>query len=223
MRLPFSNDQFYSVFRDYNTAVWPVQIALILLAISALALVVLGYRNSGRWISLILSLLWLWMAVVYHGIFFSRINPAAYVFAFLFLAGSALFGWYGFIQGRMSFQPLRAGVAMLGWSLVLYAMVVYPASLYAAGHHFPWIPTFGLPCPTTLFTIGLLVFLRRPFPRIILVVPILWCAIGAQAAFLLGVPQDLGLLVAAVVGVTLFIRGKRPPETATQGPMADQP
>jgi hypothetical protein len=76
------------------------------------------------------------------------------------------------------------------------------------------MPTFGLPCPTTLFTIGLLACLVPPYPRSTLVVPVLWCLVGAQAAFLLGVPQDLGLLVAAAVGAFLIVRARRLPGPA---------
>jgi hypothetical protein len=63
-----------------------------------------------------------------------------------------------------------------------------------------------LPCPTTLFTIGMLAFLLPPYPRSPLIVPVLWCLVGVQAALLLGVHQDLGLLVAAVVGIALMMR-----------------
>lgn len=39
MTLPFMVEQFYGVFRDYNTAVWPAQWFLMALAIVALAAV----------------------------------------------------------------------------------------------------------------------------------------------------------------------------------------
>jgi hypothetical protein len=42
------------------------------------------------------------------------------------------------------------------------------------------------------------------------IVPILWALVGAQAALLLGVPQDLGLLVAAAIGGVLLVRAKVP-------------
>ncbi len=76
------------------------------------------------------------------------------------------------------------------------------------------MPTFGLPCPTTLFTIGMLAFLIPPYPRSPVIVPVLWCTVGAQAAFLLGVPQDAGLIVAGVVAVVLLIRSKTSPMLA---------
>ncbi|MEX0646942.1 MAG: DUF6064 family protein [Balneolaceae bacterium] len=36
--------------------------------------------------------------------------------------------------------------------------------------------------------------------------PIVWSAIGAQAAFFLGVSQDLSLIVAGLVAVALLVR-----------------
>ncbi len=80
-------------------------------------------------------------------------------------------------------------------------------------HPFPAMPTFSLPCPTTTFTIGLLAFAVAPYLRSVLVVPILWAVVGTQAAFLLGVPQDLGLGVAGRVGVVLVARARRIPVT----------
>jgi hypothetical protein len=93
-----------------------------------------------------------------------------------------------------------------GVALVVFALVVYPAWSVRAGHGYPAMPTFGLPCPTTLFTIGVLALLVAPYPRSPLVVPLLWCLVGAQAAFLLGVQPDLGLLAAAAVAAFLIAR-----------------
>lgn len=56
------------------------------------------------------------------------------------------------------------------------------------------MPTFDLPCPTTIFTIGLLAFLKTSYPRSPYIVPVLWYFIGGQAAFLLEVPSDFGLI-----------------------------
>jgi hypothetical protein len=70
----------------------------------------------------------------------------------------------------------------LGGLFVVYALVVYPLLGAALGHRFPAAPTFGLPCPTTLFTVGLLAFLRRPFPASVLVIPALWTVVGTSAA-----------------------------------------
>lgn len=81
--------------------------------------------------------------------------------------------------------PFQLGLTALG---LLDAMVVYPLLGALFGHAYMESPTFGLPCPTTIFTFGLLMFLVEPFPRLIFAVPILWAAVGSLAAFRLGVP-----------------------------------
>ena len=59
------------------------------------------------------------------------------------------------------------------------------------------IPTFGLPCPTTIFTAGVLM-LATPRAPGLSIVPVIWSAIGGSAAFLLGVPADIGLPIAGI-------------------------
>jgi Family of unknown function (DUF6064) len=56
------------------------------------------------------------------------------------------------------------------------------------------IPTFGLPCPTTIFTAGLLLLATR-HSRVLAIVPIVWSVIGGSPAFLLGVSADYALPV----------------------------
>jgi hypothetical protein len=67
------------------------------------------------------------------------------------------------------------------------------------------MPTFGLPCPTTIFTLGILMFAKRPFPRSVFIAPVLWCAIGSFAAIQLGVFQDYGLVIAGLIGLIVAI------------------
>jgi hypothetical protein len=91
-----------------------------------------------------------------------------------------------------------------GWTgatLVLYALLVYPLLGTLLGHRFRAVPTFGLPCPTTIFTIGILLFAAAPVPRSVFIVPVLWAAVASAAAFQFGALQDLGLLPAGFAGV----------------------
>ena len=110
------------------------------------------------------------------------------------------------LHRKLSFDATAGARAAVGVALIVFALIAYPAWSYMAGHRYPAMPTFGLPCPTTIFTIGVLAFLVKPYPRSALVVPVLWCLVGVQAAFLLGVPQDFGLGVAGVVGIALLVR-----------------
>lgn len=214
MALPFTVEEFYGVFRDYNTAVWPAQWFLAALAIAALAVVLRPRPWSGVAVSAVLGVLWAWIAIAYNLAFFARISPAAYAFAALSAAGAAVFVWQGVVRRRLTFRWASGPKAMAGVTLIVFALVVYPVWSAYAGHPYPATPTFGLPCPTTIFTIGLLCFAVPPTPRSPLFAPLLWCIVGAQAAFLLGVQPDLGLIAAAVVGMGLLATARQRPRTS---------
>lgn len=216
MQLPFSTGQFFGVFRQYNETVWPAQIILLMLAFGAVALVIFPRRWSGLAISAILAFLWTWLGLAYHFAFFAAVNPLAYVFSAVSVAGAIVFIWQGVVRRRLEFGMRRGARTLVGFVLVLFAVAVYPAWSIHAGHRYPALPTFGLPCPTTIFTLGMLAFLAPPYPRSPFLVPVLWCFVGAQAAFLLGVAPDLGLIVAGITGIAL-VAWSRPPASRSGG------
>jgi hypothetical protein len=207
MSLPFTADDFFAVFGRYNETVWPLQAVLVALAAAGLLGVGRGGTRGRRLTFAVLGFLWLWMAFVYHAAFFSAINPAAWLFAALFAVGGIAFGWAALAAapaaGRAS--GLRT---VAGWLLVAYALAGYPAVAFLAGQRYPEVPTFGLPCPTTIFTLGVLLLLAAP-PRRLFVVPLIWAAIGTAAAYRLGVPEDYGLPVAALVALPFVVRSRR--------------
>ncbi len=204
MKLPFTIEQFYGVFRNYNTSMWPAQWFLVAMALAAVVATLRPRPWSGVAVSAILGVLWAWIALAYHLAFFARISPPAYAFAALSMIGAAVFIWQGVIRRRLTFQWVTGPKALTGAALIVFALVVYPVWSAYAGHPYPSTPTFGLPCPTTIFTIGMLCFAVPPAPRSPIIVPLLWCLVGAQAAFLLGVQPDLGLLPTGLVAIVLL-------------------
>jgi Family of unknown function (DUF6064) len=200
--LPFTRAQFFDVFADYNAAVWPMQIALNGLAIVLVALVLVSPRHAGRAASLGLALLWCWLAMTYHLTFFWRINPAAPAFAALSLVAAGAFAWAG-ARARLRFRRGLRIRAVGGLALIVFALLVYPALDAWFGHRYPATPTFGLPCPTTLYTFGMLLLAADP-PKAVVVAPLLWAVIGSTAAFALGVTEDLALVLAAAPGVYML-------------------
>lgn len=208
MRLPFSVEQFYEIFRAYNEAVWPAQVLLLALAVAAFVLVFRPRPWTGPAIAGILGFLWAWLALAYHLAFFSRINPLAYGFSIASLMGALSFLWQGGVRRGLRFSWQGGAHSIAGTALVVLALVVYPAWSWYAGHSYPNMPTFGLPCPTTLFTIGMLGFLAPGHPRSPIVIPVAWAFVGGQAALFLGVPQDVSLFIAGAYGVALLARAR---------------
>jgi hypothetical protein len=209
MSLPITPDQFFAVLVQYNEAVWPWQVVLYAIALLCIGLLFSGLAWASRMISLLLAGLWLWMALAYHLAFFASINPAAWWFGILFLFGALLFDWFGVVNDRLQFHAAPGGWRIAGTVLLIIGLGIHPALSTLFGRHYPAAPTFGLPCPTTIFTIAMLLFLEAPAPRAIFVVPLTWSAIGTLAAIGLGIVEDLALLVAGIAGLiaVLFLHG----------------
>jgi hypothetical protein len=203
MNLPFSQSEFFAVFAAYNSAVWPVQLLLVGFGVLIVGAALRPRPWSSRLTSWMLALLWMWMGLVYHFGFFRAINPAAGLFAAGFVLEGALLGVVGGVRGRLDFQFQPTAQGFGGALLIGYALVGYPLLASLLGQQFPATPTFGLPCPTTIFTFGVLLWLQRPAPVSLLVIPLAWSVIGTAAALQLGVGEDFGLIVAGVLTVVL--------------------
>jgi hypothetical protein len=204
MELPFTAEQFLGIFRRYNTAVWPAQIALLVAAL-ATAFAALRAALNARWNSArlafgILAAMWLWTGVVYHFRFFAGLTPAGRIFGSLFVAQAAILALSAWLPDPMFAPPVRPGVAA-GSVLLLYALVLYPAINFAGGHRYPATPTFGAPCPLTLFTLGIFCLLPSMTPRVALVIPMLWSVLASVAAVRFGIGGDLALIPAAAIAL----------------------
>jgi hypothetical protein len=197
--LPFTRDQFLTVFADYNLAVWPAQVAAYLLGAGIVFALLRPSRRADGIVGAGLALMWIWTGLAYHATFFAAINQAAIGFAALFVVQGALLAHAALVRGDFPVAQRRGPAAWFGWALVAYAAVVYPL-IGLAGHGYPAMPMFGItPCPVTLFTFGVLLVARGPMPRRLLAIPLVWALIGGSAAFLLGVPQDWPLLIGGLL------------------------
>lgn len=220
MSLPFTIDQFLDVFRRYNEAIWPGQLLLNLLAVVAVVAAVRGGLNASRIAAGILAVLWMWMGVVYHIIFFRAINPAALLFGSAFILEGLLIAWLGVARQALRFDARANAATILGFALVIYALVGYPLLGYSLGHRYPSAPTFGVPCPTTILTFGLVLLCPPPRLRALIFIPAAWAVAASAAVFRLGMWEDYGLLIAAIVATSIVLVQRSGPRDAT---LHDQP
>lgn len=203
--LPFTPEQFLSVFVKYNNAIWPIQIVAYLLGAIAIALLFRKPQGGDRMIVAILAAMWLWTAIAYHALFFADINKAAYLFAALFVIQGGYLFYEGCYRGRIHFAVGSKPLAWLGIAFAAYAAILYPLIGMLTGHSYPAMPMFGVtPCPVTIFTFGMLLATVPPLSRSLLVIPFVWSLIGGSAAILLHVPQDWLLLVSGLIAVPLI-------------------
>lgn len=203
MNLPFNAEQFFQVFADYNRAVVIAPIGLMVPAILSVLAILHRRPDAQRIVASTLAFLWVWSGVVYHLGFFTRINPMALAFGAAFIAQGFLFYRFGrSAEPLESRRPWRLRKAV-GALVVAYALVGYPVVSVILGHSWPAAPTFGVPCPVVIFTLGIWLCLGAPRPRWLLVVPLVWSGLGATAALSLGVYQDWGMLVAGLLTLVL--------------------
>ena len=203
MTLPFTDEEFFDVLAAYNEALWPAALALWVASLVAVLLFIRGRDRVHRSLCALLAGHWAWSALAYHAAFFTRINPAAWLFAGLFLTQACLFIWFGIVRAELRFATGRSGRHAVAALLAGYALA-YPFLTLAQGLEYPRVPLFGVPCPTTIFTAGLLLAAESP-PLALLVVPVLWSLIATSAAVLFDVRADFMLLPAAVFLVAFAV------------------
>lgn len=212
MPLPFTRGAFFDAFGAYNTALGPAALALWVITVAVLAAAwARPGRAADRVVTLLLALHWAWSALAYHAAFFAPINPAAWLFAALFLTQAVLLARAGLARRDLRLSQPPSRWSAIGALVILYALA-YPALALAGGLTLPRAPTFGVPCPTAILTLGVLLAADRA-PRALVVAPLIWALVGGSAARLLDVPADFMLLAAAglVFAKRLADRGRRVP------------
>ena len=205
----FTQADFLDVFARYNTAVGIAPLVLIALALLGVGAIAWDWRQRDAWASGILAALWIWAGLAYHLAFFADINPAAIFFGAVFVGQGLAFAHLGVWRQQLIFaRPRRNARGGAGWLVLIYAILIYPLVSLASGHAWPAMPTFGAPCPVTLYTCGLLLWSEGPVPRIFLLVLLGWALLAMVVALDFGMHEDWGLLIAAAVTVAwLWRRG----------------
>ncbi len=222
MALPFTVDQFLSVFEAYNRAIGPAPLVAYALGVAALALACRGGRTSSRAVLCVLAAFWALNGAGYHLAFFRAVNPIATAFGVAFLAEAALLAFAAARAEPLPFRFRPGPRPLLGVAFAAYALVAYPLLGMASGHAYPRAPMFGVaPCPTTIFTFALFLLIEARVPAWLYAIPFLWSLLGVSAAAQLGIREDYGLAVAGIVGTVILAVGHRPaaaaPRPATGG------
>lgn len=209
MEIPFTTKEFLDTLKAYNESVFPLQIFFNLLAFYTIYLIFKPKTYSAKFITGTLAIFWLWIGIIYHLIFFTVINKAAYFFGTIFIIQGILFFIFGFLKNRLSFSYQNDLYGITGLVFFAYALIIYPILGHLLGHQYPYSPTFGLPCPTTIFTFGVLLFSVKRISFYIILIPLIWSIIGFGAALNFSIYEDFGLLIAGIIGTILIVSKNR--------------
>jgi hypothetical protein len=197
------------MFAAYNETIWPVQVLAYALGLVAVALVIWHPRGSNRLIPGILAASWAWLSVAFLLIAMRTIDggPGPLVFGVAFLLQAALWLIAGVLRANLRFDTKLTRFSIVGWMFIAYALVIYPLLGILAGHVYPRQPIFGVaPCPTVIFTFGLLLLTAARVPKYLLVVPFTWAVTsGISAPLNFAIYEDFGLVASGVIGTILLI------------------
>jgi hypothetical protein len=204
MNLTLTLANLLAAFEKYNVAIWPMQVLGYALGLVALFFAIKRSSYSSRIVTAILCFLWLWTGIVFFPLFFAPVYTPAYAFGLLFIIQGVLF-LLGVLKPRLFFGFKGDVYAIVGLLFIAYAMLGYPAFGYFLGHVYPRTPPFGLtPCPTTIFTFGLLLLTEKRVPVLSLIIPLLW-ALSAPMPVSVGILEDIGLLISGVLGTAMIV------------------
>jgi hypothetical protein len=203
--LSINLEEFLIVLERYNSAIWPLQIFTFLLGILILFFSLKRKKYSNQIILAILSFFWFWNGIVFCPFYWAPIYKYAYLFgSFCFIQGFLFL--IGIYKSNISIEFRSNLYSIIGIIFIIYAMVGYQLLGYFLGHVYPKFFSFGLvPCPTTIFTFGIFLMTDKKFPKYYLIVPLIVTLVGFLAVYK-GIFEDIGLIIAGILGTILIIR-----------------
>jgi hypothetical protein len=205
MSLPITFKQFLEIIANYNQAVWPMQIFAYILGIAALFFTIKETKYSSKITSAILAFFWLWVGIVFSLMFVSQIMKLFIVTGVLFIIQAILFLIFGVFKANIPFRFRSDVYGVIGIIFIAYAMIGYPIIEYLMGlSHSQFLYNGLVPCPTTVFTFGLLLWMVKKLPKYILIIPFI-ISLNGFLAIPLGVYEDIGMVIAGLLGTFLIL------------------
>ena len=206
--LLFSPRTYYRLLELYNVAIRPAQLAGLAIGLAIVALLIgkRGYRD--RIIAGLLAACWLWIAVAFHYQRYAQINWAATWFAVAFACQALLLVVVGLLPERFVLRHAGSGALWIATSIVAVSILGYPMLAPLAGRPWTTAEIFGVaPDPTAIASVAVLALVRGRVRWLLLVIPVLWCAVAAATLWAMGAPEAFVVLAAGLVALWPALRG----------------
>lgn len=192
--VPYDSEILLIILGQYNATHWPLHLLMGLLVLVIFAQVMRPFICGHRIVFLGLSLFFFVTGIRYLGITYAMLNWIGPFYGFGFVLQGGFFFWLAVRQEVPvpHYQTSHAGRFAL--FVLIYAAVGHSLLEYVLHGSPPGIQTVGLtPTPTILFTLGILLFVPKPLPGIILIIPLLWSGYTLYWSLLLEMPERIAL------------------------------
>ncbi len=200
--LLFSPRTYHRLFELYNRAIWPAQVVAAVLGLVILARAWRGAGERERAIPAILAACWLWIAVAFLALRYATINFAAIHFAWGFGIEAALLVWMGVVRRGLAFERPAGLAGWVGVAMFVVGLAIVPLIGPILGRSWSETETFGVaPDPTVVATLGVLLLARGRGRWLLMVVPVVWCAITGAFLSAMEAPEAWASPATAVLAV----------------------
>ena len=195
---------FFNNVSAYNVSIFPMQIITLIVAIILTYLLfVRPSTGVNKLIKAYLSLTFVWFVLM-----FPFEGVLKIIFGLVHIVIAILF-FIDIFTAKIEFKfPETSGKRYFMLFLLFSAFALYPLIEYMSGHLYPKILLFGVaPCPTTIFSLALLIGAVPKVGKIIFIL-LIFPAIfsGLSVPIMLGVWADLLLLVSGIYGLITLIK-----------------
>ena len=176
------------MFELHNAALWPLHVVTLAAGLAMIVIVLWWPRGRGRWIVLVLAVLWAFVGWSFLWNRYAAINWAIEYFAPLFALEAILLLIAGTVFNGLTFDR-RGIVGRIGLALVALGIAAYPFFAPLFGRPWSGAEIFGIaPDPTAMATLGLLVLVRWWLSLLLTLIPILWLLLSGLTLWTMGDP-----------------------------------
>ncbi len=200
---------------QYNQALFPFSILVpSALALMAIVLVIFSFARrdarSNALMKLFLALLYMiaGLETLYH-VFLAEVIVGYIVGAVIMWVFSLLFVWDVFHKQTAFRLSSRTDLRILSLLLMIYGIFVYPLVEWVLGFTWPEMVFFGAECPSTIFTIGLLIGSIPRVNKVIYTVLSAGAVISGGIFSMLGATFDIPYFASGICALIMLIKYRK--------------
>ena len=149
---------------SYHLSTWPMPVVMYVISVIMIFAVISGKSAGRRIVSFGLMLVWFWMGLMVNTYKLGYSHSEVILVTIISIISGLIFFVKGTIYDKLPFSFSANIQTYLSIFFLSFALTIEPIAAEIAGLGFPYSETIGLPGPTILFTLGLMITIEKPFP-----------------------------------------------------------